>query len=53
MGAEKWVVIDAGGTREEVGEDIWEKVSPLAERMNEPVSKLWSSLLVLNACYLG
>ena len=45
MGVEKWVIIDAGRTREEVAEDIWEMVSPLAEGMNGPVSRLWNDLL--------
>jgi dTMP kinase len=45
IGAEKWVTVDAGRTREEVAEDIWEKVSPLAEGMDEPLSMLWSHLL--------
>ena len=45
MGAEKWVKIDAGRTREEVEEDIWEKVSPLVDGTDEPVNGLWSSLL--------
>ena len=45
MGAEKWVTIDAGRTREEVEKDIWEKVSLLVEGVNEPVSRLWGDLL--------
>ena len=45
MGPEKWVTIDAGRTREEVGKDIWEKVSPLARGVDEPVGRLWSDLL--------
>lgn len=45
MGAEKWVTIDAGRTREEVEEDIWKNVSPLVEGAGEPVSRLWSDLL--------
>lgn len=45
MGIEKWVTIDAGRTREEVERDIWEKVSPLVEGVNEPVSRLWNDLL--------
>jgi dTMP kinase len=45
MGAEKWVTIDAGRTREEVEKDIWKRVSPLVEGVNEPVSRLWSDLL--------
>lgn len=45
MGVERWVTIDAGRTREEVGEDIWEKVSPLIEGMDGPVSELWGHLL--------
>ena len=45
MGTDKWVEIDAGETREEVGEDIWEKVSPLAEGVDEPVRGLRNHLL--------
>ena len=45
MGAEKWVRIDAGRTREEVEKDIWKTVSPLVEGASEPVSRLWSDLL--------
>ena len=45
MGAEKWVTIDAGRTREEVEKNIWENVSPLVEGVKEPVSRLWSDLL--------
>jgi len=45
MDAEKWVMIDAGRTREEVEQDIWERVSPLVEGMDEPVGGLWSHLL--------
>jgi len=45
MGVEKWVTIDAGRTREEVEEDIWKKVFPLVEGVNEPVSQLWGDLL--------
>ena len=45
MGAEKWVAIDAGRTREAVEMDIWEKVSPLVEGVNEPISRLWNDLL--------
>jgi len=45
MGTEKWVTIDAGRTREEVERDIWEKVSPLVEGVNEAVSRLWDDLL--------
>jgi len=45
MGTEKWVTIDAGRTREEVEEDIWEKVSPLIGGVNVPTSRLWSDLL--------
>lgn len=41
----KWVTIDAGRTREDVEEDIWENVSPLVEGINDPVSGLWSDLL--------
>ena len=41
---EKWVTVDAGRTRDEVGQDIWEKVSPLMGGVNEPVSRLWSGL---------
>ena len=44
MGTEKWVTIDASRTREEVEKDIWEKVSPLVEGVNEPVSRLWKDL---------
>lgn len=45
MGAEKWVTIDAGRTREDVENDIWEKVSSLVEGVNNPVSRLWYDLL--------
>ena len=45
MGTEKWVMIDAGRTREEVEKEIWEKVSPLVEGVSEPVSQLWSDLI--------
>lgn len=45
MGTEKWVTIDAGRAREVVEKDIWEKVSPLVEGVNEPVSRLWGDLL--------
>jgi dTMP kinase len=37
---EKWVTVDAGRTRDEVGQDIWEKVSPLVGGVNEPVNRL-------------
>jgi len=45
MGTGKWKTVDAGRTREEVEKDIWEKVSPLVEGVNEPVGRLWSDLL--------
>ncbi|KAF9779208.1 thymidylate kinase-domain-containing protein [Thelephora terrestris] len=45
IGAEGWVTIDAGRSREEVEKDIWEKVSPLVEGVNGPVNALWNDLL--------
>lgn len=45
MGTEKWVNIDAGRTREEVEDDIWEKASFLVDGVTAPVSRLWSDLL--------
>jgi dTMP kinase len=45
MGTGKWVAIDAGRTREEVGADIWESVLPLADGVNGPISRLWNDLL--------
>ena len=45
MGAGKWVRIDAGKTREEVEENIWEKVSPLIKGTDEPLSRLWGYLV--------
>ena len=45
MGVEKWVRIDASKTREEVEEEIWEKVSPLVKGTDEPLSQLWKYLI--------
>jgi len=45
MGTQRWVTIDASRTREEVEKNIWDRVSPLIEGVDEPVSRLWNDLL--------
>lgn len=40
-GEGKWVVIDAGKTQEEVAEEVWKAVEPLASGVQGSVSGLW------------
>jgi dTMP kinase len=40
----KWVNIDAGKTKEEVAEELWRAVEPLASGIQGSISKLWEKL---------
>ncbi|KAG1877262.1 P-loop containing nucleoside triphosphate hydrolase protein [Suillus subluteus] len=40
-GEGKWVEIDAGKTKEEVAEDVWTAVEPLASGVQGSISGLW------------
>jgi dTMP kinase len=42
----KWVEIDAGKTKEEVAEELWKAVEPLAGGVEGSVSRLWEITLL-------
>ncbi|KAG6374797.1 thymidylate kinase [Boletus reticuloceps] len=41
IGADRWVVIDAGQDRDKVGDDIWNRVVPVLRDTHKPVTRLW------------
>ncbi|KAG0692804.1 thymidylate kinase-domain-containing protein [Suillus ampliporus] len=41
----KWMVIDAGKSKEEVAEELWRVVKPLVSRVDGPISRLWETTL--------
>lgn len=41
VGAERWVVIDAGQDRDKVASDIWNSVVPILGNTSKPVMRLW------------
>lgn len=43
-GEGKWVVIDAGKTKEEVAEELWRAVEPLANGVQGSINRLWEKL---------
>lgn len=43
-GESKWVDIDAGKTKEEVAEELWRAVEPLANGVQGSINKLWEKL---------
>ncbi|KAG2147889.1 thymidylate kinase-domain-containing protein [Suillus bovinus] len=43
-GEGKWVEIDAGKTKEEVAEEIWKAVEPLASGVQGSISTLWENI---------
>ncbi|KAG1770245.1 thymidylate kinase [Suillus occidentalis] len=43
-GEGKWVVIDAGKTKEEVAEELWRAVEPLANDIQRSIDRLWEKL---------
>ncbi|KAG1776658.1 thymidylate kinase [Suillus placidus] len=45
-GEGKWVEIDAGKNKEEVAEELWKAVEPLASGVKGSVSKLWEITLI-------
>ncbi len=38
-----WVTIDAGNSKDEVGEAVWRCVEGLVDGVEKPIGKLWSS----------
>ncbi|KAH0836492.1 thymidylate kinase [Lanmaoa asiatica] len=43
MGADRWVIIDAGQSPDKVADDIWNTVIPVLGDTDEPVTRLWQS----------
>ncbi|KAI9573889.1 thymidylate kinase-domain-containing protein [Boletus coccyginus] len=41
IGADRWVVIDAGQDRDQVADAIWNSVIPVLGRTHKPVTRLW------------
>jgi len=41
IGADRWVVIDAGQDRNQVADDIWDSVVPVLGSTHKPVTRLW------------
>lgn len=41
IGADQWVVIDAGQDRDQVADAIWNSVTPVLGRTHKPVTRLW------------
>ena len=41
VGADRWVVIDAGQDRDKVADDIWNSVVPVLGNTHKPKTRLW------------
>lgn len=40
----RWIAVDADGTKEEVAEEMWRLVQPIARGVDRPLAKLWADM---------
>jgi dTMP kinase len=45
MGGDKWIKVDADGSREDVAQAVWKAVEHLRDGTEKPIGKLWEGIL--------